>query len=62
MKITIKSNDSGMGFYGDGKPLFFHKDGHCTITLLQAIVALGATSVEYIGEFKSYDEVEKDFA
>lgn len=61
MKITIKSNDSGMGFYGDDKPLFYYKDGHCTITLLQQIVGLKAESVEYVGEL-SDAEMETDFA
>jgi hypothetical protein len=61
MKITIKSNDYGMGFYGDDKPLFWHKDGNCVISLLEQVVNLGATSVEYIGEITDA-EVENEFA
>lgn len=61
MKITIKSNDYGMGFYGDGKPLFWHKDGHCIISLLEEVVNIGATSIEYIGEITDAEE-DRDFA
>jgi len=61
MKITIKGNDWGMGFYGDAKPLFYHKDGHCVISLLQEIVKLKPASVEYVGEL-SDKEMEADFA
>jgi len=61
MKITIKSNDYGMAFFGDGDPLFWHKEGNCVISLLEQVVNLGATSVEYIGEITDA-EVEQDFA
>ena len=61
MKITIKSNEYGMGFYGDTKPLFWHKDGDDVVALLGDVVGLGATSVEYIGEITDA-EVEQDFA
>ena len=62
MKITVKSNDYGYGFYGDDKPLFWSKSGDCLIGLLEELInQFRATSVEYIGEIDD-DEMEQDFA
>lgn len=61
MKITIKGNDCGMGFYGDTKPLFFYKDGDDLVALLQTVTNLKAASLEYVGEL-SDTEMEVDFA
>ena len=61
MKITIKSNDCGLGFYGDGKPLFYSKSGDDLIALIQQVVALKSESVEYDGELSDTD-MEQDFA
>ena len=61
MKITIKGNDCGMGFYGDAKPLFYHKDGDDLVALLQTITKLKAVSLEYVGEL-SDTQMETDFA
>lgn len=61
MKITIKSNDYGLGFYGDGKPLFYSKSGDDLIALIQQVVELKSESVEYDGELSDTD-MEQDFA
>ena len=61
MKITIKSNDCGLGFYGDGKPLFYSKSGDDLIALIQQVVTFKPDSVEYDGEL-SDTVMEQDFA
>lgn len=61
MKITIKSNDYGIGIYTeDGSPFRFFQYGDDLIRLLSELSKLPVTDVE-VTRFINEEEYERDF-
>lgn len=62
MKITVKGGPhGGYGFYDGTNPLFFSKWGDDPIALIEQVLSVGATDIDYAGEMTEA-ECEKDFA